>query len=142
MATTRWCWNDTRENFLNKVSPEPNTGCWLWIGSFRNEDGYGSFRNGKRNVSAHRYSWELENGPIPPGFELDHLCRVRSCVNPRHLRIVTPRQNTLAPGAETPAKRNAEKTHCRNGHELHGDNISVWQGHRRCKVCRRKSVRS
>lgn len=66
--------------------------CWLWTAS-KSPRGYGQIRIGGRLVAAHRYSWELVNGPIPPGLLADHLCHVRNCVNPSHLRLVTPKQN-------------------------------------------------
>src|SRR6202030_118623 len=68
--------------------PEPNSGCWLWLGAC-NEFGYGKF--GK--VKAHRFSYEREKGPIPDGLEIDHLCRNKSCVNPDHLEAVTHGEN-------------------------------------------------
>lgn len=90
--------------------PEPNTGCWLWMGSL-NHAGYGWFWDGKRNRRAHRYSWELVHGDIPTGLYLDHACRVRSCVNPDHLRLVTPKQNSIENSLSITAS-NAAKTHC------------------------------
>lgn len=56
-------------------------------------DSYGLIRFDGRNILAHRYSWELAYGEIPPHKVIDHLCHVRSCVNPDHLRIATHTQN-------------------------------------------------
>ena len=64
-------------------------GCWKWTGSPRSATGYGSF-NG---TGAHRYSYELHNGPIPKGLVVRHLCHNPSCVNPDHLRIGTYKEN-------------------------------------------------
>ncbi len=75
------------ERFTSKYTVEPNTGCWLWTAHVV-KGGYGRFRDG-RMVLAHRWSYEHFNGPIPAGEEVDHLCRVRSCVNPQHLEAVT-----------------------------------------------------
>lgn len=75
--------------------PEPNSGCWLWVGSVTGP-GYGQISNPDRRgkpLLAHRVSYELHVGPIPEGFDLDHLCRVRCCINPRHLDPVTRREN-------------------------------------------------
>lgn len=68
-------------------------GCWLWTGVVK-DDGYGLFRDGKRSPKqAHRVAYESVYGPIPAGMQIDHLCRVRSCINPEHLQPVTPKEN-------------------------------------------------
>ena len=77
------------ERFLRMCEPEPNSGCWIWIGSRR--EGYGQFRFGGKSRKAHRYSYERAYGSAPP--ELDHLCRLTCCVNPRHLEPVTSGEN-------------------------------------------------
>lgn len=66
--------------------------CWPWT-TGRFENGYGQFYLGGRNVTAHRFSYELAHGPIPKGMTVDHTCHVRHCVNPSHLRLVTQKQN-------------------------------------------------
>jgi hypothetical protein len=81
----------TYDRFIQKYVPEPNTGCWLWTG-YVDRHGYGQFKGAKQG-SAHRWSYEYHAGPIPEGLQLDHLCRVRSCVNPAHLEPVTCRVN-------------------------------------------------
>lgn len=80
------------QRFFTRVSPEPNTGCWLWTGSCFSL-GYGQFHINRCPKLAHRVAYEMLVGPIPRGLELDHLCHVRSCVNPQHLRPATRRQN-------------------------------------------------
>jgi hypothetical protein len=112
-------WKSVRERFDAKWTPEPNTGCWLWIAS-GDRDGYGRFDHG----AAHRWAWMLYRGPIPEGMVLDHMCRVRSCVNPDHLRVVTPRINALE-NSHAHAAVNAAKTHCIHGHPLSGDNLWI-----------------
>lgn len=69
------------------------TGCWLWQRG-TTEDGYAYFKRNGLNVLAHRYYYQLHIGPIPIGLTLDHLCRVRHCVNPAHLDPVTQLVNT------------------------------------------------
>lgn len=103
---------------------EDDNGCWIWSGSL-NHKGYGSFMGeggrGGRVVLAHRWSHETFIGPIPEGFQVDHLCRVRACVNPAHLESVTPRTNTLR--SDSVSAINARKTHCKKGHEFTEDNL-------------------
>src|SRR5215470_8353647 len=77
------------ERFMNMVSPEPNTGCWLWTGHLGLGD-YGTFsdENGK-NKQAHRWAYEHFVGMIePPSLSIDHLCGTTCCVNPMHLEPV------------------------------------------------------
>lgn len=83
-----------RERFDARWVAEPNTGCWLW-GDALSVYGYGHIRHGGRNLLAHRAGWGLYRGDIPEGLVIDHMCRVRSCVNPDHLRVVSPRTNAL-----------------------------------------------
>lgn len=79
---------DWQKAFESHVHHDPNSGCWLWAGA-DNGVGYGKFR-GKY---AHRVSYEAAKGPIPDGMHLDHLCRIRCCVNPDHLEPVTNAEN-------------------------------------------------
>ena len=68
------------------------TGCWLWLGGTR--EGYGAISVKGRGKGAHVVAWELTHGrPVPPGQQVDHLCHNRRCINPDHLRVVTPSQN-------------------------------------------------
>ena len=70
--------------------------CWIWTGGLTSIDEYGTFAvdtTAHRSVLAHRYSYELNVGPIPDGLQIDHLCRVHPCVNPTHLEPVTQREN-------------------------------------------------
>lgn len=70
-----------------------DTPCWIWQRSKRGR-GYGALRKNGKTIAAHRYYYEQEYGPIPEGKELDHLCRVTSCVNPTHLEPVSRAVNT------------------------------------------------
>lgn len=77
------------------VLVEPELGeCWVWCARL-NRNGYGRLSVGGRELMAHRLSYEAHVGPIPDGLLLDHLCRVRQCVNPAHLEPVTHQVNTL-----------------------------------------------
>ena len=82
-----------RERFDEKWIPEPNTGCWLWMGCTTSGGGYGRIANAVTAlptvIGAHVAAWLIYRGPVPDGLMVDHTCRVRSCVNPDHLRVVT-----------------------------------------------------
>jgi HNH endonuclease len=68
-------------------------GCWEWTGA-RKDNGYGTVSHpGRRTANAHRVVYELLEGPIPEGLDLDHLCRNRGCVKPGHLEAVTRKEN-------------------------------------------------
>ena len=107
--------------------------CRVWEGRL-NRDGYG--RIGNR--AAHRVIYEETVGPVPPGMELDHLCRVRACVNPEHLEPVTHKENMAR-------SEPAQRTHCPKGHEYTAENTYLQPRTgtlmRSCKECRRATNR-
>lgn len=81
------------DRFWSKVDKNGANGCWVWTAATMWK-GYGAFGATSKNiVRAHRFSYELHNGPIGPGMHVDHTCHNRKCVNPDHLRQVTPKQN-------------------------------------------------
>ena len=133
----------TMPRFLKFISPEPNTGCWLWSGCL-DVNGYGRFsvgsmKDGTRATRfAHRVAYELFVGEISRGLALDHLCRVPGCVNPYHLEPVTDRVNILR--GKGPAAENAKKGHCEHGHAFTPENtvFSTQRGRQRrhCRRCR------
>ncbi len=128
---------DIRERFWEKISIRGDDECWLW-GASLDAYGYGQFGfatpTGWTMVKAHRLSYELLVDQIPLGYSIDHLCRVRSCVNPSHLEPVTWKEN-LRRGDGHPG-RNARKTHCVHGHEFTAENTRITvDGNRSCRAC-------
>lgn len=121
------------ERFKTRIIYRPGSSCWHYCGVIT-EDGYGYFHANKIHTYAHRFSYEHYVGPIPAGMTLDHLCRVRHCVNPDHLEPVTHRENILR-GVGWSAV-NARKTHCPQGHRYSAWNTHITkEGWRRCRIC-------
>lgn len=107
--------------------------CWSWVGPI-NKNGYATIMS----LLAHRVSYTISHGPIPDGKVIDHTCRVRSCTNPNHLRVVSPRQNSLENSESFMAKRVASHT-CDHGHPWNEENtywrIRDGKRYRHCRVC-------
>lgn len=118
------------ERLLAKIELDPS-GCWLWTAALTT-GGYGQIRINEHNHSVHRVVYESLVGPIPEGLELDHLCRVRRCVNPLHLEPVTHQENAI--------RGLLWKESCPKGHPYDDQNTLRWnngRGYRakRCRVC-------
>lgn len=115
--------------FFDKVEVDER-GCWLWRTS-RNSSGYGVFVGGE---NAHRVAYRWFVGDIPEAFVIDHLCRVRSCVNPAHLEAVTQSVNLL--------RGNRARGICRRGHPWVPENLFRFKNGNResvtCATCRRE----
>lgn len=120
--------------FVPKIERDDLTGCWLWGGSTY-PNGYGQFWTGATVTPAHRVSHELFIGPIPSAHEVDHLCRVITCVNPDHLEAVTRLENARRRVAAT-----GLADFCRRGHALTRDDTEgKGKGKRGCRICGRAS---
>lgn len=135
-----------RERILSGYMPLTESGCWIWEGA-QTFDGYGKLSVGNKNKGAHRVAYQLFVGEIPNGLHLDHLCRVRCCINPYHLEPVTCRENLLR--GDGFAAAYSRKTHCKHGHEFTLSNTRVAKrGTRHCRMCdkeryeKRKAIKS
>jgi hypothetical protein len=119
--------------FWEKCIPEPNSGCWLWIGA-TTDVGYGHlwWLDAGRLLYAHRVAYEALVGPLRLDH-VDHLCRTPCCVNPAHLEDVTHRENLLR--GDTFAAANVRKTMCPSGHPYNETNTRHERGHRKCRIC-------
>jgi hypothetical protein len=127
---------DLKARFFAKV--EKTETCWLWVGKTTN--GYGRFSYERRWFYAHRFSYERAVGPIPDGYQIDHLCKTPACVNPAHLEAVKPKVNLLR--SSSPATLNTVKTHCPQGHEYTPENTLQAPGQgRKCRACHREAER-
>lgn len=80
------------DRILIKTIPEPNSGCWLWMGSVM-LSGYSQIKHHYKNYYCHRIMYENSKGKIPKGLEIDHTCSTPCCVNPDHLEAVTHSEN-------------------------------------------------
>lgn len=121
------------ERFWAKV--QKTESCWLWAASLHG-GGYGQFFWDGRKQLAHRLAYELLVGPIPEDLTIDHLCRVRRCVNPSHMEPVTRAENVLR-GVGIAAQR-ARQTSCTHEHPFTPENTYFTpKGTRVCIACRR-----
>lgn len=128
-----------------KVAAGEN-GCIIWTGGL-NGAGYGQFYIGRTSLNqtgkgyAHRWAYTHFIGPIPEGMHLDHICRNRRCVNPKHLEPVTVRENILR--GVGPSAAHSVKTECPQGHEYIGENLYVHPSgrYRACRACGRIRAR-
>ncbi len=122
------------DKFWNLVHKNPGDGCWVWLGAWDRQYGYGKYTVadlsrpcGTRSATPHKYAWEEAMGrSVTPGMELDHTCRVKLCVRPSHLEEVTHIVN----------KKRARLRFCKRGHPQTPENrYHYGKGLERCKLC-------
>ena len=126
---------DAKVQFIGPVPNGQSEPCWLWLGT-KTTKGYGTFWTGSKQALVHRWNYERHVGPIPARHQVDHLCKVRNCVNPTHLEAVTGAVNNAR--SESPTALNARMEVCKFGHPLTPENLHpcyTRMGQRRCWIC-------
>jgi len=127
-------WSGLPERLENKIIPEPNSGCWLWIGAC-GKYGHGQLTWPGHSRSAHRAVYEFLNGPVAPELDMDHFwCNNPSCVNPEHVRPVSSQENTLRSN-KTIAGKFLARDCCAQGHPFDEAN-TIYENRSRARVCR------
>lgn len=125
-----------KDRFNAKWEAVTETGCWLWTAQ-TSLGGYGQIRIKGIQIFAHRVAYELHRGKIPKGLQIDHLCRVRCCVNPWHMEPVTSKENTIRGlSPQLTSERAKAITHCPRGHKYNNENTYIEKnGGRKCRAC-------
>lgn len=132
------CWckcfiEKTKKKLLTKITK--NGECWQWFGN-KDRHSYGKIWIKGKLKTAHRVSYEIFVGEIKEGMAIDHICRNRSCINPKHLRQLTWAQNAMASDGICPTFK--KRTHCKNGHPFSGSNLVIYKNQpnaRKCRTC-------
>lgn len=145
----------TRKDALDRFRSKVNTGgplpdekpelgpCHVWTKAI-STDGYGRFWFEGRNHPAHRWLYEHTKEAIPKGYEPDHLCRRRHCVNLAHIEIITQAENVKRGGVYRRGRTlgnaavQAAKTHCPKNHPYDDANTRHYAGRRHCRACARE----
>lgn len=152
-----------KDRFDASFIPEPNSGCWLWVGATTTHRNFtrGMISRRNKNEYAARISFELHKGPIPVGRIVCHRCNNAMCVNPEHLYPGTYQSNTddmMRAGRHRPGRGGGwgggggfhgayayiapppgSPTHCRHGHSLQGEGVYLHPSSRSviCRKCKR-----
>ena len=117
--------------FWSQISKEE---CWMWQGRVHPIVGYGLWSWKSKAIGAHRFAWELINGPITDGREIHHMCHVKLCCNPEHMELLTRGEHRKLVRFP-PTNGNEKKTHCLRGHAFTEENTIRRQGRRICSLC-------
>jgi hypothetical protein len=124
-----------QDRAMRRISPEPNSGCWLWEGA-QNGVGYGviGVSDGGTHL-VHRKMWEHANGPVPDSMWVLHRCDIRACCNPDHLFLGTPQDNMDDMHGKGRFVARGNEEFCKNGHPLTEDNRRSTAGGKKCRIC-------
>lgn len=127
------------ERMETKIERSDGLSCWHWRGA-RSSGGYGQIWVDGKLRPAHRVMYELKVAQVPEDLVIDHLCRVRHCVNPDHMEVVSQEENIRRGEG---GKNYRDKTHCPQGHPYAGDNLyTAPSGNRLCRKCQRRHQRA
>jgi hypothetical protein len=126
---------NTIERLMGYVDRQGPDECWPWTGPISNQ-GYGNADLHRKRAKAHRFVYEQEVGPIPPGMVIDHLCRVRHCVNPAHMEVVTSAENT-----KRGARPFSFDGHCKSGRHVIAGPEDVVPSSGSCRECAKERDR-
>lgn len=136
--------HDLPDRLRVRTVVDPDSGCWEWTGK-ATKKGYGMVKRerSRSHVMVYRLTYEMFVAAIPDGYVIDHLCRNPRCLRPDHLEAVTQADNVHR--GRSHVNIQALRTHCPQGHPLHGDNLYVQMrrgiAHRSCLTCRRNRAR-
>lgn len=126
--------------FWKKADKRGTNECWKWTGC-KTPSGYGKVSMDNKTLYAHRIAYLWEIGDIPTDMELDHTCRNRDCVNPRHLQVVSHRENIVR---AVPHKQGGwggggrgRMEYCKRGHLMSESAHVSPDGKRKCRACER-----
>lgn len=134
-------WASVEDQIDYYTYKDPISGCWIWLAGLT-PDGYayGTKIGTGRSGTVHRISYNFYKGQIKKGYEIDHLCRVRCCVNPDHLEMVSHIENIKRGIYPKETHRCGRQTHCKRGHPFDKENTTfeIWKGRlrRKCRICK------
>lgn len=112
-----------REQFERYVTPEPNSGCWLWAGPMWRKSGYGILCGEGHKMAAHRYAYETFVGAIG-GLDVCHRCDTPLCVNPAHLFTGTAADNARDAARKGRVKHPNQKGEANSGAKLSAQSVA------------------
>lgn len=129
----------SEQRFFSKI--DQSKACWNWT-SYKNQYGYGILKFNKNTWLAHRFSYEIHYGEIPPKMLVMHICDNRKCVNPDHLKVGTYLDNNLDTKNKGRNKKRMVikgKVFCKNGHDVTASDSLYYysNGYSGCKLCKK-----